>query len=309
MTIYDLEQIVCIADELNISRASKQLFMSQSSLSQTIKRVEKVIGRPLFSRTAAGLSLTPVGERVTALAREILQIKSNLDADLKKMSVCRTGRFAIGIPSFWSFSILPAVLPKLCAGYPNLEISIKEANSDQMDNMLLGGEIDVAINPIETHSDKIASHVLFKEEILVAVSSKNPVSSSGKADGAHHILEPEVLKGQTFILSQKMPEILKAANRFFAAYNFGSQALMFANSIETIKQLTLRDLGISFIPRSYARYDSDIERPLYFHIDSDVLPRWTLSAAYLKKESGNKMLRAFIDLLSEHLESKSDGME
>ncbi|MGI5892593.1 MAG: LysR family transcriptional regulator, partial [Bacillota bacterium] len=252
MTIDDLVKIVCIAEEQNISRASKRLFVSQPSLSQAIQRVEKAIKQQLFTRSPSGLALTPAGEEIIRLAKEIIQIKGDLDTNLTKMSTSRTVQFSIGLPSFWALSILPAILPKFREKYPNLEIFIKEATAEQMESMLLCNEIDIAITPLGTYSEKIINHFLFKDELMVSISPENPLSSFVTELNEYPCtLEPEALRGQAFILNQKMPEIIQAANRFFVAYNIEPQTLMFANNMETIKHLTLNNLGISFIPRSY----------------------------------------------------------
>ena len=63
MTSKELLYVKTVADEKNISRAAKKLFMAQPSLSQSIQRIEESVGTPLFNRTSSGLTLTFAGER------------------------------------------------------------------------------------------------------------------------------------------------------------------------------------------------------------------------------------------------------
>lgn len=68
MTSKELLYVKTVADEKNISRAAKKLFIAQPSLSQSIQRIEDSVGLPLFNRTAGGLTLTFAGERYYHMA-------------------------------------------------------------------------------------------------------------------------------------------------------------------------------------------------------------------------------------------------
>lgn len=72
MDLKQLEYIVKIADEKNVSRAAEKLFISQSALNQQLLKLEKDLGAPLFFRTRNNWQLTEVGEIYVRTAREIL---------------------------------------------------------------------------------------------------------------------------------------------------------------------------------------------------------------------------------------------
>ncbi len=309
MNFQELEQIICVAEERRISYAAEKLFVSQPALSQAIKRVEKKTGYALFVRTPEGLVLTPEGEGFVKIARQIMTLKSELSANLKEVANYHIGRLTIGLPAFWSSGILPAILGKFCGLYPGVEITIKEAVSSQLENMLLKREIDVAITMLDINSNKVSHSVLLCEEMLIAVSPKNKIAGRGIfVEGlAYPTVSPELLKGQTFILSYTNQWIRQFADDFFAVNNFEPKGLMFVNSIETIKQLTLRNLGISFVPMSYVWYDPPNERLVYFCIKDNSLPKWTLRTASLKANMDNKMISTFVRLLSDHIKCAPDA--
>lgn len=83
MKIAQIEQILEVARVGSISQAAVNLYMTQPSLSQTIKRIEDEVGAPIFKRTNKGISLTPFGRRVVSHASDVMTEMALLD------DVCR----------------------------------------------------------------------------------------------------------------------------------------------------------------------------------------------------------------------------
>ncbi|MDR1510818.1 MAG: LysR family transcriptional regulator [Synergistaceae bacterium] len=295
MKFNDLEQIICVAEEMNISQAARRMFMTQPSLSQTIKRVELQAGYRLFDRSASGLALTQEGERFIKIARQIIELRNDLTDKLKAIKYDETNRLTIGLPVHFSSGLLPDILGRFCALYPDVEISIKEVPSVLVENMILNGEVDVAMVQQEIFSGRIAQSVISREKMLIAVSPSNKIAT---ADTLSHIVELETLKKQTFILSNTNQWMRQFADEFFSVNNFQPRGLMFINSVETIKQLTLKNLGVSFIPSSYAQDDPQRDHLVYFFIPDNALPKLTLYAAYLRANLKNKLVSTFLELSS-----------
>lgn len=80
-----LTYILTIAEEKNMTKAAKKLFVSQSSLSQYLTKLEQELGTPLFFRTKGELILTPAGELYTEAARNVIRIKKQLYRDIASL--------------------------------------------------------------------------------------------------------------------------------------------------------------------------------------------------------------------------------
>ena len=75
MDLKQLEYIVGIAEEKNITKAAKKLYITQSALNQTLLKLEKEIGEPLFERSKLNLYLTEIGKIYVEQAKRILEIR------------------------------------------------------------------------------------------------------------------------------------------------------------------------------------------------------------------------------------------
>ena len=94
MTTKELLYVKTVADEHNISKAAKKLFMAQPSLSQSIQRIEESIGMPLFHRTTTGLTLTFAGERYYHMAAQVV---GNADVDTSCFQIIDIADFQLKI--------------------------------------------------------------------------------------------------------------------------------------------------------------------------------------------------------------------
>ncbi len=71
MTLQQLKYIICVAEEGKINLAAKKLYISQPSLTQSVRELEEDLGITIFTRTNRGVSLTPEGEEFLSYARQV----------------------------------------------------------------------------------------------------------------------------------------------------------------------------------------------------------------------------------------------
>ena len=113
MTTKELLYVKTVADEHNISKAAKKLFMAQPSLSQSIQRIEESIGMPLFHRTTTGLTLTFAGERYYHMAVQVLKMYEDFQLEISDINNLKTGHIPCTSPGS---SCLQKYLPS-CRDY------------------------------------------------------------------------------------------------------------------------------------------------------------------------------------------------
>ena len=112
MTSKELLYVKTVADEKNISRAAKKLFIAQPSLSQSIQRIEDSVGLPLFNRTAGGLTLTFAGERYYHMAVQVLKIYQDFELEVSDINNLKTGKSHLGTTNHLSTLTLAKILPR-----------------------------------------------------------------------------------------------------------------------------------------------------------------------------------------------------
>ncbi len=175
----DIEIFLALADELHFGRAAERLHVSTARVSQTIKKLERRIGAPLFERTSRRVALTPIGRRLRDGWRPAYeQIHDAIDrAMAAARGVDRTLR--LGFIGAASGPFVLAVAQAFAAEHPECEVRSHEY---QFGNSSLGplrsGEIDMMLGtrpaPGARQADLTAGSVLDEENPLLAVSARHP---------------------------------------------------------------------------------------------------------------------------------------
>ena len=178
MDLHYLEYVVTLAEEENMSKAASLLHISQPTLSVFIRNLESELGLSLFVRSHKKMTLTPAGQLYVSECRRILQIKKELYANLEKMKKPQL-RVATTISSI---PTLLNVLSEYYQDYPLVSLVPAVIPAPQIDEAIENRTIDFAVNTIslntlQKRSSKIAHIPVQKYELMLVISSDNPVFS------------------------------------------------------------------------------------------------------------------------------------
>ena len=144
MNLISLAYFVELAKELHFTNTAQKLYISQQNLSQHIQRLEQYYGVTLFHRKPK-LALTYAGEQLYAAAIKILAEEHELENRLSSISENRAGNLKVGIPAYRAQACLPDILPPFYEKWPNITIDLVSESSNQMEEMLFSGELDLFI--------------------------------------------------------------------------------------------------------------------------------------------------------------------
>ncbi|HEY4651298.1 MAG TPA: LysR family transcriptional regulator [Pontibacter sp.] len=166
-----------VARLLSFTRASQTLFISQSAISKHVKALEEHYKTGLFERHSNTVSLTPAG---TLLYQKLLQgrqLQHALHEELKHIS---TGfspqtRMILGSSTTISLYILPPVLSSYLARNPNLQLTLKNRNSENILKALLEREIDLGIIEGITKLSNVSYTPFISDEVIPVCSARNPL--------------------------------------------------------------------------------------------------------------------------------------
>lgn len=171
----EIEIFLAVADELHFTRAAERLRVSTARVSQTIKQLERRVGVPLFERTSRRVVLTPVGRRLYDDLRPAYeQLRSGIEravrAGREVQGVLRVGFVGAAAGQF----ALDAARV-FQARHPGCDVQICENQVTDAFGPLRADEIDVLLTTLPVREpDLTTGPVLFREDVLLAVSARHP---------------------------------------------------------------------------------------------------------------------------------------
>jgi DNA-binding transcriptional LysR family regulator len=174
----DIEIFLTLADELHFGRAAERLHVSTARVSQTIKKLERRIGAPLFERTSRRVALTPIGRRLCDRLRPAYQqIQEALDEAMSAGRGVR-GTLRVGFVGAATGQFVLEVAEAFRAEHPDCDVRLRENQFGEGLGPLRGGEIDMVLATLPVRgarqADLTGGSVLFEEDRLLAVSARHP---------------------------------------------------------------------------------------------------------------------------------------
>ena len=127
MNLKSLRYIITIAEEQNLTKASKRLFVSQSTLSLFLRKLEEELGLSLFERSKNKLTITPAGRLYAETARELLHMEEKLYEKLNLNKKSQT--LNIGISSLMVMSVFSQTISEFTRQFPNFTVNVTEGRA------------------------------------------------------------------------------------------------------------------------------------------------------------------------------------
>ena len=144
-TIKQLQYLVALRDYGHFGKAAESCFVTQSTLSASLRELETLVGVTLVERTRRVVRFTPLGLRIAEKARRVLREAEELADMARADGLPLTGELRMGvIPTIAPF-LLPAILPRLRSRWPELKLFLREETSQAACDALHRGQLDCVL--------------------------------------------------------------------------------------------------------------------------------------------------------------------
>jgi len=173
MNPLQLQTFLAVAETGGFSAAGEKLHSVQSNITARIRKLEAELGAPVFERGKGGARLTPLGQRLVPLARDIL---ARLNAARSELLDAGGGAapLRLGAPDTTAASRLPGVLRALSDRVPGAEIHVVTGPSGRLMRMVWERDLDVALVVGAVDADRFASMEVYEERLVVVHSADRP---------------------------------------------------------------------------------------------------------------------------------------
>lgn len=170
MEIRQLRYFLEIARTEHLTQAARSLFVTQSTVSHSLRLLEEELGVRLFDRVGRGLKLSQAGAAFRAYAGRALQEVETGRMALAELEGIRAGTLTVGvIPTFLN-TLVPATVAAFSAAYPKVRVIVKDLRAGAIEELLVAGELDVGVAFHPTERDEIETEPLFDERMMLVVA-------------------------------------------------------------------------------------------------------------------------------------------
>jgi DNA-binding transcriptional LysR family regulator len=178
MELRHLKYFVAVAEELNFARAARRVHIAQPSLTKQIQQLEQELGFPLFYRTKKKVELLDTGHVLLDEAQRLLHQAEKAIQSTQRTHAGQSGRLLIGFSTSAAPEVLPRILRKYHALFPDVVVELLEITTVKNTESLLQSAMSVAV----IRSPTFLSHELFcfetiqRERFVVALPDSHPLA-------------------------------------------------------------------------------------------------------------------------------------
>lgn len=241
VTIKQLRYFDALARELHFGRAADACSVTQPALSMQIHELEQSLGLMLVERTRSGVQLTAKGEEISQRSARILGDVRDLIAFAQHANKVLSGALRVGvIPSVAPY-MLPPLLPLLRESYPELELHVRETQTQILTDELIEGKLDVLLLALPVKHPDLESLPLFDDRFVLALPKDRKLSGRVRAT-------KELIEHERLLLLEEGHCLRDQALTYCSLQQVDTVNTFGASSLSTIIEMVAAGYGITLLP-------------------------------------------------------------
>jgi len=273
----------------SFSKAAANMFISQPSLSLTIKKTENMIGSPLFDRSTSPIRMTECGMEYIRTAERIMDLENAFETYLSDLDALHTGSVSLGASNFFASYILPPVITLFKERYPRLEVRLLEADTVNLEQRLGDGELDLIIDNYDLDESVFRKRFFYSEQMILAVpaslpcnrrASKYALSAEDIQAGKHKLADTpaaplELFDGAPFLAMRFGNDTRERIDRILSENGIRPHVVLELDQLATAYHVACRGMGATLVSDTLVREIPPDPRLVFYrigsrHVDRDI---------------------------------------
>ena len=241
MNISQMRYFTTVAQLENVSKAADLLYLSQSSLSKNIAKLEEELGMPLFDRNGKKITLNPLGERFLECCNKVLRELDMALEDMAQMSCGTDHRIRICMAGVNQRMV--ECMAAFRSTHPEVEFDLNTALEAQ--ETLDINDFDMLLYPAGGRYEKFTGYSFYRERYFLAVASRHPLAKSVS-------ILPRALDGQDFVFLRSSKTTMEYPFTICMATAISFNSQCFVDSREMHQQMISSGMAVGFVTEEEA---------------------------------------------------------
>lgn len=239
LTLRQLQVFEAVARHRSYTRAAEALYLTQPAVSMQVRQLEQQVGLPLFEHVGRRIYLTPAGEEVLRLARNVLREVGEAEAAIEALKGVRRGRLTIAVASTANY-FAPQLLGTFVRRHDGITVSLDVTNREGLLRHLGDNDVDMVIMGRPPEELDLEAEPFMENPLVVIASPSHPLVGEQPVPLAR-------LQEEVFVVREPASGTRIAMERHFEAHGVRLTTGMEMSSNEAIKQAVEAGLGLGIV--------------------------------------------------------------
>lgn len=236
-------RLVKAVDETgSLTAAAKDLSVTQSALSHTIRKLEDKLGTAIWLREGRNLRLTPAGVYLLNIANRVLPLLGHAEAKLQQMAAGERGTLRIGMECHPCYQWLLKIVSPFLEAWPDVDVDVKQKFQFGGIGALLAYEIDLLVTPDPFHKTGLCFEPVFDYEQVLVVANKSVLAGRKYIEAQH-------LRDEVLLTYPVAPDRLDIYTQFLNPAGVVPKRHKTSETTDIMLQMVASGRGVAALPR------------------------------------------------------------
>ena len=264
MNLKQFKYVLVLSQEGSFSKAADVLNISQPSLSQYIKKIEKEIGMELFDRSGGDVRLTDAGRVYIDAGRQILDLEHRMEVQFSDLSEHKTGSLIIGTAPYRAAGMMPVIAAAFQKRHPGMHLIVREGTTAELTEGMEHGEYDLCLTLAPVDKRLFSCETVVEEELVLAVPADAPeLETKTEADRKYPAVDARELNGKKLVMLTDTQFMQRQLDSLVNDYHLSVSTAAVVKSLEAQIAMVRAGVGMAVMPSGIERFCSPGEVRFY----------------------------------------------
>lgn len=283
-----LRIVHAVKEQGSLTAAAKELCVTQSALSHTVRKLEDNMGTAIWTREGRSLRLTQAGQYLLNIANRVLPLLDHAEEKLKQITQGERGTLRIGMECHPCYQWLLRVVSPFLDAWPGVDVDVKQKFQFGGVGALLDYEIDLLVTPDPFYKSGLSFQPVFDYEQVLVVPRNHPLA-------LHKYVKAEDLRDQVLITYPVATDRLDIYTQFLNPAGVNPRLHKTTEATDIMMQMVACSRGVAALPRWLAEeYSKTLSLAVVRLGEKGIEKQIYLGTR--EGDAGIKYLQAFMDL-------------
>ncbi|NMO94469.1 cidABC operon transcriptional activator CidR [Paenibacillus lemnae] len=299
MDIRHMQYFLEVARHRSFTKAAETLYITQPTISKTIRNMEDEWGVTLFYRQGKKVELTDAGRIMYQQAQQMVEAFQQMSYELEDLMELRRGHLVIGLPPMIGSSFFPVVIGQFHQKYPQITIQLIEDGAKKVEMDVESGLIDIGVAVLPVREELFHYYSFIEENLKLLLHPSHSFAARDSVSLKELAEEPFVLFREDFTLHDRIiRECVQAG--------FEPKVVYESSQWDLISGMVAANLGIALLPETICQ-EIDASRVAIVPLDHPSIP-WQLGMIWRKDRYMSFAAREWISFTRNLLAEKPESV-
>jgi DNA-binding transcriptional LysR family regulator len=242
MDLLQLEHFLAVVDEGSFTRGAERVHRTQSAVSQSVRKIEDLVGSPVFCRDTPDLCLTASGQVLADYARRMVRLRDQAMRSLDDLKQCVAGTVSVVVHQSAASELLAPSIGAFLRSHPQIRVTLRRAATNEIPRLVIDRQVDVGFVREDPGFRELRVTEVHADELVLVAAPGHRLAGRGAVG-------PDDLADEAFLRHDRCPSCAAVLDRVLSAHRVPFRIVADVSDFKDLQRLVEAGVGLALVPR------------------------------------------------------------